>query len=172
LANIVTSNNQSADCSDKLTPETLVQRHGSAVLALCLAHTPSIHDAEDMVQNVFLKAFTKIKTLRDPHKVRPWLLQITRRSCTDFHRQRRPAVPLDAERIPARPVSNNESLENLQAALARLPEDYRETISLYYLDGRKCASVAQSLGISASAVRQRLVRARLMLHDLLVEDKS
>ncbi|MHC4444505.1 MAG: RNA polymerase sigma factor [Planctomycetota bacterium] len=63
-------------------------------------------------------------------------------------------------------------MARLQAAISKLPEDYRETISLYYLDGRKCSGVAESLGISEVAVRQRLVRARLMLHDLLVEDEQ
>ncbi|KPK75632.1 MAG: hypothetical protein AMJ79_10570 [Phycisphaerae bacterium SM23_30] len=172
MARRASSNTEIADRSDRLTPETLVQGHAAAVLALCLAHTPGVHDAEDMMQDVFLKAFTKINTLRDPAKARPWLLQIARRTCTDLHRRRRPSQPLNPDHVPARPESDLKSLERLHAALARLPEDYRETISLYYLDGRRCAAVAQSLNISAPAVRQRLVRARLMLHDLLVEDKS
>ncbi|MHC4363507.1 MAG: hypothetical protein ACYSTZ_11825 [Planctomycetota bacterium] len=45
-------------------------------------------------------------------------------------------------------------------------------ISLYYLDGCNCAAVAMSLGITNAAVRRRLTRARLMLHELLAEDQS
>jgi RNA polymerase sigma-70 factor (ECF subfamily) len=59
--------------------------------------------------------------------------------------------------------------EGLHAALARLPDVYREAIVLYYLDGRDCAGTATALGISEVSVRQRLARGRLMLHDLLKE---
>ena len=71
---------------------------------------------------------------------------------------------------PASPVT--EQISRLHEAISKLPESFREPITLYYLDGRKCASVAKTLGISEDAVRRRLVRARLQLHDLLLEDKS
>jgi len=54
-----------------------------------------------------------------------------------------------------------------QTAIAALPDSQREAITLYYLDGRNCAGVAAALGISEPAVRQRLLRGRLMLHRLL-----
>ena len=157
------------DPGDDDTFEALVRRHASAVLAVCLANTHSRHDAEDLVQEVFAHAFRKLHTLRDRGKARPWLLQIARRRCIDHRRRRRPTrlVPDD---LPAPSEDRDPRLDRLHAALARLPDDYRETISLYYLDSRSCAGVAASLGISEAAVRQRLLRGRLMLHDLLTGD--
>ena len=76
MARIASSKDEIADRSDKLTPDSLVRYHAAAVLALCLAHTPSVHDAQDVMQDVFVKAFTKIDTLREPAKARSWLLQI------------------------------------------------------------------------------------------------
>ena len=156
---------------DLMTPELLVHNFAPLVMGICLANTKNVHDAEDVMQEVFVKAFSKFNTLRDANRARAWLMQITRRMCIDHHRKQRSISQIDND-IPSRPESVDERIIRLQAAIARLPEDYRETISLYYLDGRKCSSVAKSLRISESAIRQRLVRARLMLHDLLVEDEQ
>jgi len=75
------------------------------------------------------------------------------------------------EDMAARRAERNPLVDHLHAALQHLPADYRETIALYYLDGQSCATVASSLGISEPAARQRLVRARLMLHGLLREEQ-
>ena len=156
---------------EALTPEMLVYDHGSAVLGFCMAYTKNVHDSEDIMQDVFLQAFTKLDTLRDRTRVRPWLLKIAQRKCLDHYRKRRSSRPI-AEDVPARPSSGNEQFVRVHTAISKLPDAYRETITLYYLDGRDCAGVARSLGISEVAVRRRLVRARLMLHELLMKDES
>ena len=156
-----------------LTPEMLVREHASAVLGLCVAFTKNVHDGEDIMQDVFLQAFTRIDTLRDHTRARQWLLKIARRRCIDHYRKRRVCHPIaEAEAVPARPDHGNDHIAQVHSAISKLPEGYREAITLYYLDGRDCAGAARSLGISNAAVRRRLVRARLMLHELLVEDKS
>ena len=154
------------------TPEMLVREHASVVLGLCIAHAKNLHDGEDIMQDVFLRAFTKIDTLRDRTRARQWLLKIARRMCIDHHRRRRHHQPIaEAQAAPARADAGDEAAARMHAAVSRLPEGYREAITLYYLDGRDCAGVARSLGISEAAVRRRLVRARLMLHELLTKDK-
>jgi len=70
-----------------LTNELLVREYTSAVYGLCLAYTRNIHDAEDAVQDVFLKAFAKLHTLKDSACIRSWLLKIARRTCIDKHRK-------------------------------------------------------------------------------------
>ncbi len=162
-----------ADAREALTPEMLVREHASAVLGFCITYAKDFHDGEDIMQSVFIKAFTRIDTLRDHTRARQWLLKIARRMCIDHYRKRRPCGPLaDAETLPARPQFSDEHTTRVHAAVSMLPAGYRETISLYYLDGHDCAAVALSLGITNAAVRRRLTRARLMLHELLAEDKS
>ncbi len=162
-----------ANAGETLTPEMLVCEHASAVLGLCIAHVKNFHDGEDIMQDVFLKAFTRIGTLRDHTRARQWLLKIARRMCIDHHRRRRHRRPIsEADAVAAWSDCGDEHTTRVHAAVSRLPKGYREAISLYYLDGRDCAGVALSLGISNAAVRRRLTRARLMLHELLVEDKS
>lgn len=162
-----------ADARETLTPEMLVREHASAVLGLCITHVKNFHDGEDIMQDVFLRAFRRIDTLRDHTRARQWLLKIARRMCIDHYRKRRTCHPIaEAEAVSARADLSSEHTERVHVAVSRLPDGYREAISLYYLDGRDCAGVARSLGISNAAVRRRLTRARLMLHELLVEDKS
>jgi RNA polymerase sigma factor (sigma-70 family) len=153
-----------------LTPETLFRLHGQAVFAVCLANTRNHHDAEDVMQAVFLKAIATTSGLREPARARAWLSQVARRACVDLHRRRKPVEPLVDE--PSTPVAGGKMVcERLHEAIRRLPQDYREAIVLYYLDGRNCSGVAASLGATEPAIRQRLVRARAMLHDLLQDER-
>ena len=159
------------DSDASLTIEMLVRKYTPAVLGLCLAHTKNVHDAEDVMQNVLLKAFENLSSLRDPDKARPWLLQIARRLCIDHYRKRRPTQSIPDD-MPSAPDSPDDRFERLHTAIAKLSQDQRETITLYYMDGCKCSRVAQTLGIREDAVRRRLVRARLALYDLLLEGQS
>jgi RNA polymerase sigma-70 factor, ECF subfamily len=152
------------------TPADLFRRHAQAVFAVCLANAHNYHDAEDIMQAVFLKAVAKAASLRKPGSARAWLLQVARRECVDFQRRRKRPEPL-AEEPPTRTAGGNALCERLHDAVRKLPQNYREAIVLYYLDGRDCSGVAASLGITEQAVRQRLVRARVMLHDLLEEQQ-
>jgi RNA polymerase sigma-70 factor (ECF subfamily) len=165
--------------SEPLMPQMLVRKYASAVLGLCIAHTKNFHDSEDIMQEVFLKAFTKIHTLRDPGRARPWLLQIARRMCIDYHRKRSTsqAIPNPSRHslavtvdMPTSSRAGDELIGHLYEAISKLPDGYREPITLYYLDGRSCAGVARTLGLSEDAVRSRLVRARFRLHEILSED--
>jgi RNA polymerase sigma-70 factor (ECF subfamily) len=160
-----------ADDRGTATPDALFRTHAPAVFSVCLANTRNHHDAEDIMQAVFLKSIAKASGLREPARVRAWLMQVARRMCVDFHRKRKQTEPLLAE-PPTRPLHGEVACERLHEAIQKLPQNYREAIVLYYLDGRKCSSVATSLGIAEPAVRQRLVRARAMLHNLLQEDRT
>ena len=153
-----------------MTIDALNQEHRPAVLALCLAHSRDIHEAEDRVQDVFVRALDKLHTLRDAAKARAWLLQIARRICIDGARRELRPEPL-TDQVAAPRTGSDQRVEHLLAAVAKLPDEFRETLLLYYLGGGSCATVAADLGISAAAVRQRLVRGRLRLHELLTEDE-
>jgi len=154
----------------RLDCASLVRRYSSAVMAICLASTRKLHDAEDLMQEVFVKAFTRLHTLRKPENARPWLLQIARRTCTDYHRRSASPVPLPDGQIQAPKDERDPRIARLHEALNCLPDRYREAVILFYLDGRSCPHVASCLGISESAARQRVARGRLKLRDLLGED--
>ncbi len=152
-----------------MTPGDLFRLHQEGVFAVCLANTRNHHDAEDVMQSVFLNATAKFSGLREPARARAWLLQLARRKCVDFYRRRKQTEPLLDEPAAATPAADA-MVERLHNAIQKLPPSYREAIVLYYLDGRDCSRVAVSLKTTEAAVRQRLVRARTMLHELLREE--
>ena len=151
-----------------ITPEELVRQYGAAVRAVCLANARNIHDAEDIAQEALLRAVSGLRKLRDEGAVGKWVLRIARNTCVDHYRKMRKTVSL-SESVAAE-KGDAEMVSGLHKAVAALPRKYREVIRLYYMDGRKCDSVGQLLGIRAAAVRKRLARARLMLHEALRED--
>ena len=166
----ISANPSDSETGERLDCASLVRRYSSAVMAICLASTRKLHDAEDLMQEVFVKAFTKLHTLRQPEKARPWLLQIARRACTDYHRRPASPIALPHDQIPSPNDEPDPRIDRLQGALNRLPDPYREAITFFYLDGRSCANVASCLGISESAARARVARGRLKLRSLLGED--
>jgi len=161
-------NTSEADIEEIITPQMLVRKYASTVLGLCIARTKNFHDSEDIMQEVFLKAVTKLDTLKDPGRARAWLLQIARRMCIDYHHKRQSAQSIPDD-VLAPSAFIDEHIELLHEAISKLPDGYREPITLYYLNSHNCAGVARTLGISEDAVRSRLVRARLRLHEILSE---
>jgi RNA polymerase sigma-70 factor, ECF subfamily len=160
-----------ADRQRGLDAETLFRRHGPTVWSVCLAHAKNVQDSEDIMQEVFLKVFSGLSMLRDPDRARGWLLQITRRTCIDYLRRQTATLPIP-EDLPAAPKDEvQDRIATLHRAISRLPEGLREPITLFYLNGHSSASVARTLGISETAARSRLARARLRLHVILTEDE-
>jgi len=153
-----------------MTPEQLVCNHRNIIYALCLAYTKNLHDAEDAAQEVFLKAVRNLTHLRNPRKTKSWLLQIARNTCLDYLRWRNKTPANTTDNTEFFLGSSNEPdprIPLLQEAISELPVRYREVICLYYMDGRNCREVGCMLGITETTVRQRLFRARLMLHELI-----
>jgi len=152
----------------------LVHRHLKRVFAICLSLLGEQADAEDAVQEIFLKGYEKLDSLRDREKFGPWIGQIARNRCRDIlrargrHRQQTlpkilPQMVCDqAEQAP-------EDFGDLRDALARLPEEHRQPLLLYYFDGRDTRSVARELGLTQGGACARLHRARRQLRALLEE---
>ena len=129
-------------------------------------------EAEDLLQEVFLKVHTRIQTLQDHARLAPWLFQIARNTLIDHERKRRPGAPLDEE-LPADsgpPV--NESERQIAASLLRmveeLPAGYREAVGMYELEGLKQDEIARRLGLSLSGAKSRIQRGREMLRQALL----
>ena len=130
--------------------------------------------AEELVQETYLRAWKAIDSLRDADSAKSWLFTIFRREfARQFERKRLDMQELeDLGELPARQSAHDTSTEAfvLRRALAELPEDYREPLLLQVLGGFSCEEIAGTLGISASAVMTRLFRARKQMRDLIGDD--
>jgi len=134
------------------------------VHAVVLARVPA-GDAEDVVQDVFVKALRSLAGLRDAEAVGPWLCRVARNSATDFLRRRRSteALPPEIAR-PAPPVA--EAREALDAVRA-LPEAYRETLLMRLVEGMSGPEIAERTGLTPGSVRVNLHRGMQLLRTQL-----
>ena len=155
----------------------LVDKYKSSVYALAYTKLRNFHDAEDITQEVFLKAYQKLSTLKRWDNFLAWLFSITVNSCKDFlkSKARRPdanyieeqdATLWDAPSIDA--YQSELMAESIREAIDELPEIYRQTLTLYYLGGLNSTEIARFLGTSANTVNQRLMRARTKLKEEMI----
>jgi len=167
----------------------LVRPYEKRVYAAALAILHNEHDAEDAAQEAMLKAFAKIGQFRAEARFSTWLIQITvnealmrrRRGRSivmegiDDHRAGRgdeesdykPREFADWREIPSEALERKEVRQRLAEALASLDRKYREVFVLRDMEQLNIQETAEALGISVASVKTRLLRARLMLRDLL-----
>jgi RNA polymerase sigma-70 factor (ECF subfamily) len=126
----------------------------------------SREDAEDIAQQALLRGFTDISELRDSEQFGAWISRIAKNLCIDFMRRRKRGLNALLRRATTNGSSPNKYTE-LKAALARLPQEYRVALMLYYFDGRSTKNIAETLATSRAAVHTRLSRARKKLRKLL-----
>lgn len=151
---------------DKSAYAGLIKAYSGRVFAICLGMLNNTHDAEDIAQQTLLKALAGIKQLRDDEQFGAWIAQIAKNLCIDFIRKQRHKQNCVVEPAAVSQSSSKEYPE-LQAALAKLSEEHRLALMLYYFDGRSTKSIAETLMISEAAAQARLSRARKQLRKIL-----
>jgi RNA polymerase sigma-70 factor (ECF subfamily) len=163
----------------------LVQPYERRVYAAAFAILRNEADAEDAAQEAILKALSHIKQFREEARFSTWLTQITVNEALMKRRKRHSNVmePMgereeedgsytprdfaDWREIPSETLERKEIREKLAEALASLKRQYREVFVLRDVQRLSIEETAEALGISKASVKTRLLRARLMLRDLL-----
>jgi len=127
--------------------------------------------ADDLVQDTLTRAWTRLPSFQGDGELLPWLLAIMHNLHIDqLRKPRLKTVPIEEEgaEIPERPRQHdNLELRDLEAALYRLPEDYRQVLLLVALEDMPYARAAEILGWPVGTVMSRLSRARAKLRTLL-----
>lgn len=131
---------------------------------------PSPADREDAVQSAIEKAWRKAERLRDPDKLRPWLIRILVNECHNIGRGYVREVPSDALPDIAGPDTSDQSA--LREAILTLPELQRVPIVLHYMEGFSIQEIAAALRCPRGTVLSRMDRARKRLKTLLSEEES
>ena len=158
---------------DKTAFSVLVNRYREAVHALAYRKLGNFHEAEDVVQETFLRAHQKLPTLKNRAKFAGWLYAIATNCCRMSlrSRERRDAEstsfdelrPEQIGRISLAHHASEPGSQLLEEAIEALPESGRTPLKLYYMEGMSCPEIGRMVGISANAVRDRLYRARKRL---------
>jgi RNA polymerase sigma-70 factor (ECF subfamily) len=155
------------------TVQRLVEEHYDSLYRYAYRLSGASADAEDLTQEAFCKAQSKLSQLRDPGRARPWLFSILRNEY--LHRVRDEGkehlVPLDgvgdlAEPLPE-PLPDIDP-EQLQQALNELSEVYRTPIILYYFEDFGYREIAEQMELPIGTVMSRLARAKAHLRARLL----
>lgn len=157
---------------DKRAFVEIVARHQAMVCGIALGILGDFAASEDAAQEAFLTAWRKIHELREPDRLRGWLGQVSRRAALGHLRRQRAYEPLDdnfpladESPTPDEATAHDEEAALVRESLTKLPETYRLPLVLYYREGQSVRVVAETLGLSEDAVKQRLARGREMLRD-------
>ena len=158
------------------TWEDVARNHGRFLYTVAYRLTGNSDDAQDLVQEVLLKVRKGLETYK-PGSLEGWLSRITTNTFLDEtrRRRRRPVdlLPDDADRVlPAGPAADvalaAEVLpDDVQQALARLPEEYRVAVVLCDVVGLSYQEIGESLDVPVGTVRSRIHRGRALLRKSL-----
>lgn len=155
----------------------IVTRYQSLVCSLAYSATGSLSRSEDLAQETFVIAWRELAALREPEKLRSWICGIARRVVANTLRREmrepvRQAESLDAvaetpaaEPCPVEHTISHEEESILWRSISEIPDTYREPLVLFYRQGESIERVAEMLGLTEDAVKQRLSRGRKLLQE-------
>lgn len=154
----------------------LIRAYEGMVYRVCLKMTGDSTTAEDVAQEVFMKAFDALPEFRQDSSFSTWLYQITVRKCLDWRRsasrtrQRISHFESDAANLPAAATPEGillgkERYRELLSLVNGLNEPYRSVTKMYYLDEYSYREIAKQTGASVKTVESQLYRARRMLRE-------
>jgi RNA polymerase sigma-70 factor (ECF subfamily) len=145
----------------------LVQRYQKPLFTFVSGRVGNQHEAEEVAQESFVRAFLSLKKLRKPESFYSWLLGIAGRVAKEQFRStaRRERNREAAEALPA--DANGQEEYPLEEAIAALPEAYRQVILLRYYTGLSCQEVATRLRLPLGTVTKTLSRAYALLRQEL-----
>jgi RNA polymerase sigma-70 factor (ECF subfamily) len=154
---------RAAQGGDRAAFGALYEQYARMVHGILLAHV-AYGDAEDLVQEVFLRALEQVHSLREPRAFGGWLAAVARRSAADLHRKRKPVEDLQDCAGDASP--DEQAFEVLDAIQA-LPAAYRETLILRLVEGMTGPEIAARTGLTPESVRVNLCRGMKQLRQAL-----
>jgi len=164
--------------------ETLVARYQTRLFRFICRYTKEAEDARDLTQDVFVKVYGALDSFDPKYRFSTWLFRIAGNAAIDHLRRRRTRIlPLE---LPADEEGETRSLEPreprpdpfeeltrqrlrsvIDAAIEKLPDDYRELISLRHYGELPYEEIAELKGMPLGTVKNKLFRARQALRDLL-----
>lgn len=152
--------------------EDLLVRHGAEIKAVAYLILRNEQDAEETLADTLMTAWRKVDTIRDPGRLRPWLLTTATRLALRRRRPFRPhVVTLDAANpLASADPSPIDRLE-LREALERLPPRMRAVLALHDIADLPTYEIAAALGRSQNTVKSQLREARARLRKALLDDQ-
>jgi RNA polymerase sigma-70 factor, ECF subfamily len=159
---------RAAQRGDRSAFGELYTRYARMVHGILLARVPRTA-AEDLVHDVFVQALPQLASLRDPLRFGGWLAAIARNRAADFYRKARTCNQFDAESTDHEMKQHEHPAEAslILEAVRALPEAYRETLILRFVEGMTGPEIAARTGLTHGSVRVNLHRGMQQLREQL-----
>jgi RNA polymerase sigma-70 factor (ECF subfamily) len=155
----------------------LYHLYSKAMFNVCYRLMNNREDAEDMLQEAFIQAFTKLESFRNESSFGTWLKTITVHTCINALNKRKLDLKLTDEmhRYETAEEDPEEALyttQNIVEAMNQLPEGGRIVFSLYLLEGYDHGEIAQILNITESTSKSQYMRAKRRVYEIMKQTKS
>ncbi|MGB2692416.1 MAG: sigma-70 family RNA polymerase sigma factor [Thermodesulfobacteriota bacterium] len=133
-------------------------------------------DADDLLQEIFIKIHSNLEQLEDEKKLAPWIYQIVRNSLTDYYRKKRlETSELDEENTASLEIETDDDIYSacvsgcLKVFIDRLPEKYKEPLVLSDIKEIKQKDIAEQMELSYSGLKSRVQRGREMIKEMFLD---
>jgi len=167
-----------ARCGDKLALRELVDQHKDRLFAFIWRMTRNHHDAEEVCQDAFLKAFASLDSFRVEFRFSTWLFTIGYRMCLNRMRRKKAingdidfaSMPLQSHESPSDSIESAEAAQlrsDVWSAVDQLSPPQRASVLLFYRQSMSCQEISRILELPVATVKSHLHRARLRLRNML-----
>lgn len=153
--------------------ETVLERYADLVYRIAVSQTKSLHDAEDIFQDVFVQLTGHLHELESEAHLKHWLIRVTINRCKNYHLsfwKRRVALDAEAGMNRSVPAMQEDPLVSaVREKLAALPPKLKAVVYLYYYEEYSTEKIAAMLKLPRGTVKSRLYHARRLLKQELKE---
>ncbi len=161
--------------NDRKYQEALYRKYADDMYAVCMMYTPQPADAQDVLQNAFIRIFASLHSYEAKGPLRAWVRRIVVNASIDFYKKRKREQDLWQEwedETPFSQVSVDEILSNVNyqdtiRLVNALPERAQMVLKLYAIEGYKHQEIAEIMGINEGTSKSQLNRAKRLLQESL-----
>ncbi|MDO5560731.1 MAG: sigma-70 family RNA polymerase sigma factor [Oscillospiraceae bacterium] len=150
--------------------EKVIRQYGDMILRIAWLHTRNDMDAQDIVQEVFLKYSRVKKIFESSEHEKSWLVRVTINKCLDLKKSAWSVRTTSLDEKTVKAFEYNTDEYDICDAVKNLPQKYRNVIHLFYFEGYSVKEIADITDCTEAAVKMQLLRARVKLKDMMKGD--
>lgn len=151
---------------NSIAQKTLYDRFSKKLYGICLRYASDEEEAQDILQDGFVKIFTKLNTFKFEGSFEGWLKRIIVHTAIEAYRKKSETTQIqdfEYESLLSSPDEKNLEVEELLKLIQELPKGYRIVFNMYAIEGYSHAEIAKKLAISEGTSKSQLSRARAFL---------
>lgn len=164
--------------NDSRFQKELYRRYCNAMMGVCVRYAPTVEDAEDLLQDSFIKVFKKIHTFQGIGSIGGWIKRIVINTCLQFFRDNKNLnmyVELKESECTEEvsfDVLNQMNIDSLKLKIQSLPDGFRIVFNMYAIEGFTHKEISEKLKISVGTSKSQLSRARAHLQRIINQEEQ